>query len=665
MKKAHKIGLSLIVLSTLNNVYAESTNVGEISVTATKTQRFVSEVPASINIITEQDINSSVATSADELLKNIAGVDFKHSVGFMSTGTTNKITLRGFGGGTEGRTLLLVDGIPMNDSYFSGVEWNQIAVDDIKRIEVVKGAGSALYGSNALGGVINIITKKPKKQKTDISFGYGSLNTKIGSATMSDKIGNFGYYISGQLLNSEGYMADYGTNLKSNSEKRGADRQNATVKVNYDIDDTSSLGATYLYFHNKTLGVFNIVEGYNPYDQKMNTYQARYTKTFENDSDLSVTLFKKLSETSYDSLNSAKTSISYADTGNIDEFGGTLQYTYPLNAMNTITAGIDFQFSYAKSKDDYSTGKIVTVEGNQDYQAVFLQDEIFIGKDWVINIGGRVDSYKNHSGKGHDETQTPTSDTTYASRTFTAFSPKVGVLYHLTKDTSIKGSVGKAFRAPTIYDLYRTWVYGSYVYASNPNLDPETVVSYELGIEQNINDRGVFSVTAYQSDAKDFIYSITPDPAVPTQKEKKNVGKVQIRGIETEFDFQLTNTLKFNANYTFNESVIKEFKENTALENKFLTDVPKHKASFGLAYQNPNIINAKTTVRYVGDRYSDDANTESKIYKSYTMIDLKLSKKLNKNTDLEISVDDLFNSTYKEYYVSPGRVILATLKVSL
>lgn len=664
MKKAHKIVLSLIVASALNSAYADSTDLGEISVTATKTQRAVSDVPASISIITEQDINASVATSADELLKNISGVDLKHPLGFMSTGTSNKITLRGFGGGTEGRTLLLIDGVPMNDSYFNGVEWNQISVDDIKRIEVVKGAGSALYGSNALGGVINIITKKPQEQKTNLDLSYGSMNTKKGAASTTGKVGNFGYYLSGQLLDSDGYQADIGTNIKSNTTKRGVERQNATVKVNYDIDDSSSIGATYLYFHNKTTGVLDITGGYNPYDQKINTYQAKYTKTFENDSDLSLTLFKKINESSYDSLNSAKTSINYADSAKIDEFGGTLQYTYPLNEMNTITAGTDFQLGHAKSQDNYTNNNIVTVEGDQDYQAFFLQDEIFVGKDWVFNLGGRFDRYENHSAKGHDETQTPTLDTSYGSRTFTAFSPKIGVLYHLSKDTSIKGSIGKAFRAPTIYDLYRTWIYGSYVYAANPNLDPESVLSYEIGIEQNINDKALFTLTAYQSDAKDFIYSITPDPFTPSYKEKKNVGKVQIRGIETELSYQINNEFKFNANYTFNESVIKEFKEDTTLKNKFLTDVPKNKASASIEYKNPNIMNAKASVRYVGDRFSDDKNTVSKIYKSYMLVDLKLSRKINKYAEVEMSVDDLFDKTYEEYYVSPGRVFLATLKMN-
>ncbi len=655
--------LSCIAIPLLSSAYADSNNLGKISVTATKTARALSEVPASISIITESDINNSVATSADELLKEVSGVDFKHPLGFMATGTSNKITLRGFGGSTEGRTLLLVDGVPMNDSYFSGVEWNQIAVDDIKQIEVVKGAGSALYGSNALGGVINIITKKPKGFKSTVDLSYGSMNTKIGSASTSGTVGAFGYYLSGRWLKSDGYQADIGSNIKPNTIKRATERENATVKFNYNIDDSSSVGASYLYFHNQSSGVLEVVGGYNPYEQQMQTLQANYSKIFENSSELQITLYSKISETSYDSLESSKTAIKYQNSATINETGGTLQYTYIINDMHTLTSGIDFQFGYAKSEDDYVSGPFNTVEGNQDYQALFLQDEIFLGSDWVINIGGRFDRYENHSGKGHDETQTPTFDTTYDSRTFTAFSPKIGVLYHISDMTSLKGSIGKAFRAPTVYDLYRTWISGSYTYASNPDLDPENVLSYEIGLEQKIG-QGLLSVTAYRSDAEDFIYSITPDPAVSTYKEKTNVGKVQIHGVEVELGYPLSESVDFNANYTFNESVIKEFDPDPTLEEKFLTDVPKNKASASISYKNPSLFNLKTSVRYVGDRYSDDKNTESKVYDAYTLVDLKLSRTINKYATLEVSVDDLFDKTYEEYYVSPGRVILGTLKMS-
>ncbi len=377
---------SLLAFALITTLHAETERLGQISVTATKTARALSEIPATVNVISEADINQSVATSADELLREVAGVDVKHPLGAMATGTSNKVIMRGFGGGTEGRMLLLVDGVPMNDSYFSGIEWNQVATDDIKQIEVLKGAGSALYGSNALGGVINIITKTPKVQKSHLDLSYGSMNTKIGFASTEGSLGSLGYYFSGRLLDSDGYQADIGSNIKTNTIKRGSERQNATAKLNYDIDDSSSFGLNYLFFHNQSTGVLDVDGGYNPYEQQMHTVSAKYAKYFENNSDLSITLYDKISDTSYDSLNSAKDARSYENSATINEMGGSLQYTAVLNDMHTLTSGIDFQLGDAKSEDNYVSGAYNTVGGNQDYQAIVYYQVVLDKELWAKKV---------------------------------------------------------------------------------------------------------------------------------------------------------------------------------------------------------------------------------------------------------------------------------------
>jgi len=122
--------------------------------------------------------------------------------------------------------------------------------------------------------------------------------------------------------------------------------------------------------------------------------------------------------------------------------------------------------------------------------------------------------------------------------------------------------------------------------------------------------------------------------------------------------------LKVLANYTYNESKIKKFEANSALEGKYLTHIPKNKASVSVEYMNPKFINIIASGRYLGKRYSDDSNTESKAYESYTLYDIKLSRKITKNSQFEVSVNDLFDSGYVEYYNSPGRVVMTTFKMS-
>jgi iron complex outermembrane receptor protein len=664
MTKVNGISLSLVAAATFLNVAnADSIDLGDVSVTATKTERKVSDVPASINILTQKDIENSVALGVNEVLKNVAGLNIRNSLGLMSASTTNKLYMRGFGG-TDARSLILLDGVPLNDSLMGSVEWNQIPMSSIQRIEVVKGSGSSLYGSNAMGGVINIITKKPKEQKTDVSFSYGSMETKIGSISTTGKINKFGYFFSGEMAKSDGYITEIASKQKNNTIKKGVERENVNLKFSYDIDDSSDITASYLYYHNQSIGVLDVPSGYNPFEQTMHTLQASYAKYFDNSSDMKITIYSKPGDNSYDSLKynaTYQTELVYKDKGKTDDYGGTLQYTYS-PGDHVITVGIDYKNSYADKKDTYTSGDIILTKGSQDYYGIFAQDEWFVNKQFILNIGARMDYYKSHSGEIHDEVNSV--DTIHPNKHFDAFSPKIGAVYHLTNSTSLRASVGKAFRAPTVYDLYRDYISYDKTYAGNANLDPETVISYEIGIDQKI-EKGNIHITAYRSDAEDFIYSIDPlNPLSTNYKEKTNVGEVEIQGIEFEADYTFTDAWKLLANYTYNESKIKKFEPNTALEGKYLTYIPKNKASVSIEYMNPNFINITASGRYEGKRYSDDMNSESSAYKSYALYDLKLSKKITKNSQFELSVNDLFDKGYVEYYNSPGRVVMATLKMS-
>ncbi|MDD3788173.1 MAG: TonB-dependent receptor [Petrimonas sp.] len=665
------IKLSLAAMAVCISALAdESVDLGDVSVTATRTERKNIDVPASVEVITQKDIQNSVATSADELLKEVSGLDLKHSIGILSSSTTNKVVMRGFGGTTEGRVLLLIDGVPMNDLYGGDLEWNKIPVSNIQRIEIVKGATSALYGSGAMGGVINIITKNPTKEaKTDIALSYGSMNTQIASVSTMGQVESVGYLISGERATSDGYNPETPANTKPYTRDKGVERDNLNAKLTYDIDETSSAFVSASYYDNETTGALAI-DNYVPHYQEHKTYTAGYKKIFGEGNELLLKAFIKDEYSDYDSVNSAKTAVQYESSSTNDDRGGTIQVTLPytedpLFGTSTLVAGADLRQGNIDRFNDYIDGsdKEIKIQGSQKYIGLFLQDEIFIGQNWIINIGGRYDSWKNYDGHGYDSSLA-TTDTYYSATTTNGFSPKIGIVNHLTEATSFRASAGSAYRAPTLSDLYNTYVYGSRIWYGNPDLKPEKVTSYEVGFDQTVFDEGKLSVTAYQNDAKDFFYYVTavPPEGYTAAQTKTNVGKVKIQGIEVDVSYPLTSQLQVFANYTYNKSKIEEFRENTALEGKYLIEVPKHKGSISLVYADPALVDAKISARYVGDRYSNDTNTAE--YESYTVFDLKLSRKLAENFEAGVAVDDLFDESYIENYISPGRTVLATLKAT-
>lgn len=651
--------MSTVTIVTMTSIgaVAENINLGEISVTATKTERKVGDVPASIEVITQEEIQSSVAQSVDELLKNIAGVDIVHNTGVLSTGSTNKVIIRGVGGTGESRTLLLIDGVPMNSAFSGSVEWNQIPLESIERIEILKGANSALYGSNAMGGVVNIITKKAKGQKTHISLNYGSMNTKIGSITSMGKAGKFGYLLSAEATKSDGYVTQLEEDIENNTIKTGVERKNAMLKLSYDIDPTSTLSAAYSYYNNEMTGELEIPSGYNPGIDTIKMLQANYTKKFNNNSELKITFFDKSNDSNNDYLKNP-TTIEYYNSSSSKESGGALQYSYLLDTQ-VITAGFDFQLADVESHNDYPNGKKVTSSGEQDYYAFFVQDEIFIGENIIVNIGGRFDRYQNHDGEIYDEKTKTYAQ--YPSRTLNAFSPKLGILYRISPSTSLKGSIGQAFRAPSVNDLYKNTVKKNKISAGNPNLDPETISSIEMGVDQKIGNDGIFSIVGYRSIIKDYIYSLLAPASSPYYKEKINVGEAEISGIETELNYNISPSWSMFANYTYTKATIEAFEKDISLEGKDIIRVPRNKASGGVYYKTPNGVNAKASIRYVGKRYENDKNTVQ--YDSYVTCDLKISKKINNTFEFAISIEDLFDREYEEKYVSPGRVVMGNLSL--
>lgn len=211
-----KILGTILIVSSICGQTRATTTVGrdiiiigeEIVIIASrlaKTETPIKNYPGNVSIITEEVIEKLKPRNTDELLRYIPGIDVYRRTGFVS-GVSN-VSIRGMGGGIRGRTLVLVDGVPLNEIYGQEVYWNSISPSEIEKIEIISGAGSSLYGSGAMGGVVNIITKKPHLKKVVSSFDYGNYNTRNFRVTCSEKIKKFGFLINEDVFTTDGYKA--------------------------------------------------------------------------------------------------------------------------------------------------------------------------------------------------------------------------------------------------------------------------------------------------------------------------------------------------------------------------------------------------------------------------------------------------------------------------
>ena len=642
-------------------------HVGEVVVTATQFPTDIERVPGRIAVITAEEIEEMPYERVDELLQQVSGVQTNRTNGIFEL--SPQVTMRGLGGNEPGRTLVLIDGAPVSVGDSGNMRWNRVNLADIERIEVFKGPGSSIYGSNAMGGVINIITKRPEKSvEGEVSAGYGSFDTKQGSVRLGGKqAGAQGFFgqVAATILDSDGYTSltedsrDY-----DNRIDRFVEEFTLNTKVGYSLDEGNSIELTHSYFDDRRGEgyKYNIDEGghrdfdtnslnllykggHGKWQWRMNGYYQREEYFWHRDFKDSASLY---------TVNSDR-----------DDYGAKLSLSGDIAEWSTLIFGGDIRISSVDAIDDYDlSDEYAKNKGKLDQYAIYLQDEFRLLEDRLVLVGGvRYDTAKFHDGayasniSPFDQLTTEMDDNDWE-----AFSPKLSARYHFTDKFSTYGSYSRGFRAPILDALCRYGIFHGRFYDASPNLENETLDSFELGGDAKFFNALDLSVSGYYSKGKDFIYSVDAgetrflwgrDRSVYIMD---NVTEVEILGIETDLTYRFNNDVDMFVHYTYNESTIEAFDERPELEGKTLEYVPEHSVSAGINYLNP-IVNARVVFNHIGDQYSDDLNTEK--INGYETVDVKLWRELDfllPGMTASLSVQNLFDETYlrSEDEKSPG-----------
>lgn len=645
------------------SVEKKAVPVGEVVVTATRSETPVEEIPASVTVITREQIEESSGLRLDHILRKYAGIDVNRS-SFLTHSAD--VVLRGMGE-MPGRTLILFDGVPMNKADTGTANWDLLLPEDVERIEIVRGPTSALYGSNAMGGVINIISRKPEPRPVSFEARgmYGTYNTWNAGGTLSGEANKLGYYLSFDHLGSDGYNPVPEDQRTEYDVKRDLEENHLKGRVSYEFPNESKVTIGYLFFDDKRGEGVKI-------RQEDGVYRKWKTNAANLDYEWSTGMLKWLAKAFYNKedyfwnrerLGKGRYTWYEVDVDRVDA-GGSLQSTFPVLSWNLITAGFDFRYGSVDGDDNYiikndkPSDTVVHNEGKQQTYSLFANDHIQAGERVVVDAGLRYDYVRSYDGKFSDSSGF-LGDHEYDDESWDHFSPRIAALYRISDDTSIRGSIGTAFRAPILDDLYRSGIFRGRIYAANPDLGPEKLISYEVGVDNQFTKALSFGVSGYFSQGDDFFYPIKVgiDPGTGRDLyQRKNVGKVHIYGVEVEANWEISRVFTLFGNYTFNVSRIEEFAEQPDLEGKYLEDSPRHKANLGLAFNDPSIFRAELVGRYVGKRYGDTENTPEGELDSYIVFDLKISKRFSQIIEAYVDVLNLFDKEimYASDFEGPG-----------
>jgi outer membrane receptor for ferrienterochelin and colicins len=589
MKGLAVIGLVLLGLTLLSGgvgaADVEEGDLGKIVVTtSTKTEHQENEVPVKVEVLTGEELQKANVRTAQEALDYLPGVDINEGGG---------IRVRGM----EGRqTLILIDGQRYYGGH-DGIDLSNIPVEMIEQIEVVKGPASALYGSEAMGGVINIITKKKlAKPAGSFSLRGGSRGTRIYDANAGFGGGKFN-----GIANVSYREADRAVNKTD-----GYDEKLFNLKLGYEFNPQSKLEISPYYS-----------QRYQEYDIRTHEREGvnlnwKYTL------DELARLYLRGSLLTYKQWTDDRKTDYDTDSREVE-----LGYSRLLGTRNLLTAGTQYHL-----EDIEDRGKGYDVD--QSIKSFFVQDELDLQPVQVV-IGTRLD----HHELWGDE-----------------INPNLSMSYQFNERGRVRGSVGRAFAAPTLSKLYAdNWKMGSYIVHANPDLQPEKSWGYQLGLDYDLSDRFTLQTTLFRNDIEDLLDNTKATISGEKHMYWVNIGKAMTQGAEINLLARLGANLKGNFTYTYLETENKE-------TGKELDERPQNTVTLSLDWQAPYGTQVQLSGKYRGERYSDSANTVK--LDAYTTVDLNVEKKLTdkysiyvkaKNLLDEEDIDDADDLDGVEYYL--------------
>ena len=612
---------------------AGATAVEDVVVTANRSAQPIERVGASVTVLTQAAIEARQTPAVVELLAQTPGVSFTRNGG---VGTSTGVNIRG---AESQHTVVLIDGVKLNDpsSTQGGFNFGNLLIGDTARIEVLRGAQSTLWGSQAIGGVVNIVTAEPTEAL------QGSLDAEAGARGTTyfrGGVGGANERLSWRLAASR-YDTDGFSAFAKGTEDDGYTNTGLSGRLNVKVTDAVSLDLRSVWS-----------SGRNDFDA-FNGDSREYGKTQE------LVAYAGLNFDLLDGRFRNRIGYAHTDTDrrnfNPDnkvqtltfdaegqnrrwEYQGAFAFTEALNA----TFGLEHEKSEMKTRSpgDWNPNPAFG-RGEAELNSAYGQVQWTVLEGLTLTGGLR---YDDHAQYGDN------------------LLGQVAAAWALNEgDTVVRASWGQGFRAPGLYELYSEY--------GNLNLQPEEFDSWEIGVEQRLFDRAVVSATYFNRQADNEIrYNgcSTPstDPLCTVNGAGRwgyyrNVQKTEAQGVELIGRVDVTERLNVSANYTWTDAK----SASGATDGKRLTRRPEHMANFAADYAFAFGLKTGVAVRYVGETFNNDTNTVK--VDAYTLVDLRASYPINDTLEVYGRIENAFDEDYQTVlnYGVPGRGVFGGVRV--
>jgi outer membrane receptor protein involved in Fe transport len=625
-----------------------------VSVTAYLSPLSSLDSPASTRNLTTTELNEAASPVLDDKIRLIPGAElFRRSSSLVANPTSQGISLRGLGSTAASRTLVLSNDIPVLDPYGAWIHWEEFPELSVKSVDVVRGGVSDLYGSSAIGGVINVVQVRPAGNTLDLLGSYGSENTTDDGFLASLQSGKWSGLAAAGLVRTDGYILTAPDERGTVDIPSNVHSQTGLVEIDRNFLST---GLAFLRG-----SVLNEARSNGTPVQTNATRLWRYATGADWTASSGGSLVFRVFGDNEHYRQSFSTVAANRDSEALNrigftpaqELGAAAHWTQPIGAKLIVVGGAD---THDVRATDYETSyKLNEPTGILDTSARQRQTGIYgegmwTPAKWTIAAGGRIDHFSNFD--ANQWTSPPLKLSTLPSISETVFDPRLGVARRLTNSFSLTASAFRAYRAPTQNELYRTGQVGQELTKPNPNLRSERATGWETGVVLTTRYNTYLRVSYFWTQVNRPITALTVS-STPTliTEVRENLGQIESRGVSLDAETAPLRWLSLIGGYQYADATVTKFSQqavavacgnpDTTLIGCRIPQVPQNTGTLQARFNYAKIGVLSLQGRMTGSQYDNDLNTY--LLHSYFRLDAYASRNMGKRFEVFATGENLFN----------------------
>ena len=661
-------------------VSAQSKPLEEITVSGPRLRPSAADRTLSLRRLEGAELRRAPQGRLDEQLRQVPGVGlFRRASSLSAHPTTQGVTLRALGPNGAGRTLVLLDGVPLNDPFGGWIYWSALAPETIEQIEIIRGGGAGRWGNGALSGTIAIHSRFAADETLAAQFKGGSFKTFEGRAVAFMQAGQSRFFIAGQHFDSAGFFLLPKAQRGSVDVPAASDATALNGGLELAFGGLRLLAKLTYFDEHRVNGLDlarNATEGWQAslhlLHEAAPAAPSWQVNAYFQERDL------KSSFAAVDELRSEERAVLDQFDVPAKGYGLNGLIRLPLGSGMSFEAGLDLRRMEGETNELFrNLGAGFTRQrlagGEQFLAGAFVELGLETPHGLTLSGSFRLDHWRVSDGQRLESDLSSGAvvrEDLIADRDGWVANGRLAGRLQLDQRSGLRLAAHSGFRLPTINEFFRPFRVRNDITEANPALRPERLYGIDLGFDRDLGGRATLRATLFRSWLQDGVGNVTlavgpgnfPPfgfvPAGGTLRQRQNIDRITSSGLEIEIEWRPGENTSFTFGYLFANPKVRRFDARPELEGRRLAQSPRHQPSLSLGQKLGDRLRFQAAVRWVGEAFDDDLN--SRLLEDFLLVDMRFDFGLSARLGLFVAAENLLDRKVQSALSADGLITLAT-----